>query len=169
MRGRFLENDIFSARRVRDAPLSLDFLGFPSEFESFQRVTRRRARIFFRSAFGRVSSAGRASAAGCPAVLALRKGRIVHGTSLTQFLIICNRLSPRSASCVMAGLVPATTMFGAENDCKRAARSKKICSPLRPSAALPGFVSEAAVRGWPGQAPPRPAGSELPRANHFSL
>ena len=45
-------------------------------------------REYFSAALSVASAAPRASAAGCPAVLALW-GRIVHGTSLTQFLIIC--------------------------------------------------------------------------------
>jgi hypothetical protein len=67
--------------------ISLDFL---VRIETYQWVARHEARTIFIAPFRAVSSAG--TVAG-PVVRWLRNGRIVHGASLTKFLIRCNRLS----------------------------------------------------------------------------
>jgi hypothetical protein len=67
---------------------------------------------------------------------------------------------------VMAGLVPATHAFPAQRTTARGGEVEKalFLRPLRPCAAPPGLVSEAARRGWPGEAPRR-VGSSPPTAN----
>src|ERR1700733_2847461 len=53
------------------------------------------------------------------------------------------------------GLSELPTRFGAESDVKGSVRSKKRCFWGHcDHGALPGLVSEAARRGWPGQARP---------------
>jgi hypothetical protein len=85
-----LPSNLYRARGISppEGWISLDSL---VRIETFQWVARHEARKLFLGALRAVSSAG--MVAGRPRFLACGRRRIVHGASLTRFLILCNKLS----------------------------------------------------------------------------
>jgi hypothetical protein len=77
---------------VYEGWISLDFLGFPWILSSESRLING-LRGIFRGSFFLGPVLAREEPERAPAVEAIRKGGIVHGASLLQFLIVSNQLS----------------------------------------------------------------------------
>jgi hypothetical protein len=70
---------------------ALDFLGFPWILSSKTRLINGLHGIFSEKFFARPGSREKKPER-APAVDAIRKGGVVHGATLLQFLIFCNQL-----------------------------------------------------------------------------
>jgi hypothetical protein len=86
----FLARGRFAAKTpARECWISLDFLGFSRPNRDFSMGYA----DFSAKNFSPPFSAGAEAPEREPHGLGMRKGRIVHGSSLTRFLIFCKRLS----------------------------------------------------------------------------